>query len=234
MVSNSSFKTRKEWFWRIFIFIFSSTWRRVCPRIKLIRTEYWLVSVGVYASPPHIPSKTCKSKFAQWFNHAWAVWKTPQRRTKEKERNALSETVALSLSEHRFNEGISFAESPIGHEGSVGGLLLFIHYFCLLHFSMQIYIYIVLYAVSLPNKLRCVAAFLLIVSWLYGICFASPPLDTWMPFQRLRSRHGQRSVRSGKIFLSGLNEKKYVKGVLFDICIYLYLCGFKVFKYEYV
>ena len=35
------------------------------PEDQTDTSEYWLVSVGVYASPPHIPSKTCKSKFAQ-------------------------------------------------------------------------------------------------------------------------------------------------------------------------
>ena len=67
----------------------------VWPGIKMIQTEYWLVSVEVSVGPAYFPSKT------------------------KKESEALSETDGLCSSEHGLR-GIGFGWSPIGYAGLVG------------------------------------------------------------------------------------------------------------------
>ena len=67
----------------------------VWPGIKMIQTEYRLVSVGVSVGPAYVPLKTCKR-----FKHAWAVWRHPKRHIKKKESETLSETDGLCSSEH--------------------------------------------------------------------------------------------------------------------------------------
>ena len=67
----------------------------VWPGIKMIQTEYRLVSVGVSVGPAYVPSKTCKR-----FKHERAVWRHPKRHIKKKESEALSETDGLCSSEH--------------------------------------------------------------------------------------------------------------------------------------
>ena len=51
----------------------------VWPGIKMIQTEYRLVSVGVSVGPAYVPSKTCKR-----FKHARAVWRHPKRHIKRR------------------------------------------------------------------------------------------------------------------------------------------------------
>ena len=78
---------QKEWLSRIFttaglgqLNLFSSTLgMMVWPGIKMIQTEYRLVSVGVSVGPAIFLQKHAKARF----KHAWAVWKAPQKAHKK-------------------------------------------------------------------------------------------------------------------------------------------------------
>ena len=61
--------------------LFSSTLGMVWPGIKMIQTEYRLVSVGVSVGPAYFPSKTRKSKFQACMS---SVKGTPKAHKKER------------------------------------------------------------------------------------------------------------------------------------------------------
>ena len=62
-----------SWSWSIKLVQFHTG--MVWPGIKMIQTEYRLVSVGVSVGPAYILQKHAKARF----KHAWAVWKAPQK-----------------------------------------------------------------------------------------------------------------------------------------------------------
>ena len=111
-----------SWSWSIKLVQFHTG--MVWPGIKMIQTEYRLVSVGVSVGPAYFLQKHAKARF----KHAWAVWKAPQKKERKKERTkerkkerkkeseALSETDGLCSSEHGL-WGIGFGGSPIGYAG---------------------------------------------------------------------------------------------------------------------
>ena len=66
-----------SWSWSIKLVQFHTG--MVWPGIKMIQTEYRLVSVGVSVGPSYFLQKHAKARF----KHAWAVWKAPQKAHKK-------------------------------------------------------------------------------------------------------------------------------------------------------
>ena len=106
-----------SWSWSIKLVQFHTG--MVWPGIKMIQTEYRLVSVGVSVGPACFLQKHAKARF----KHAWAVWKasqkkerTNEKKERKKESEALSEIDGLCSSEHGL-WGIGFGGPPIGSAG---------------------------------------------------------------------------------------------------------------------
>ena len=97
-----------SWSWSIKLVQFHTG--MVWPGIKMIQTEYRLVSVGVSVGPAYFLQKHAKARF----KHAWAVWKAPQKKERKKERKKVKPYLKLMASVHlNMDYGVSVLGGPL-------------------------------------------------------------------------------------------------------------------------
>ena len=97
-----------SWSWSIKLVQFHTG--MVWPGIKMIQTEYRLVSVGVSVGPAYFLQKHAKARF----KHAWAVWKAPQKKERKKERKKWSPIWNWVASVHlNMDYGVSVLGGPL-------------------------------------------------------------------------------------------------------------------------
>ena len=97
-----------SWSWSIKLVQFHTG--MVWPGIKMIQTEYRLVSVGVSVGPAYFLQKHAKARF----KHAWAVWKAPRKKERKKERKKVKPYLKLMASVHlNMDYGVSVLGGPL-------------------------------------------------------------------------------------------------------------------------